>query len=440
MFDKYFQFGVATSSYQIEGTQLGDEKVNSIWDAFSKKEGAIADGTDGSIACEHLLRYKEDIALIKELGVDTYRFSISWARVFPMEGQVSNAGLDFYRNILEELKGNGIKASITMYHWDMPQWLYEKNKGWADRETAYLFLEYAKLLFDNFDDYADSWVTFNEPFCSACLGYLSGKHAPGHQNAEEYLRAVHTINLAHGLAIRYYKSKYKKPIGIVLNVSPVYTVDNSFNNQIVRNIQDALTNRMHLDPIFKGTYPIEFLATFLDRVKDFSFIKEDDFQICSERIDFLGINYYTRTYINYDKDSAILIQRVKTDIKKTSMGWEVTPDGLYDIIHRIREDYTDIPIIITENGSAWEDKLTDGRVEDEDRVEYLNSHLKIVEQLNAEGMNIAGYYAWSLLDNFEWADGYKMRFGLVYVDYETQKRYPKKSYYRYKEIVEKRNL
>ena len=244
MFDKYFQVGVATSSYQIEGTLLGDVKVNSIWDAFAKKDGAIADGKDGSIACEHVLRYKEDIALIKQLGVDTYRFSISWARVFPSEGNVSEEGLNFYRNILEELKLNGIKASITIYHWDMPQWVYEKNGGWCSRETAYIYLEYAKLLFDTFDEYADSWVTFNEPFCSTLLGYLAGTHAPGHKNPEEYLKAVHTINLAHGLAIRYYKSKYKKPIGIVLNVSPVYTLDNSFNNQIARNIQNADMNRM----------------------------------------------------------------------------------------------------------------------------------------------------------------------------------------------------
>lgn len=440
MFDKYFQFGVATSSYQIEGTQLGDEKVNSIWDAFSKKDGAIADGTDGSIACEHVLRYKDDISLIKELGVDTYRFSISWARIFPNEGCVSKAGLEFYKGILKELKKNGIKASITMYHWDMPQWLYEKNKGWVDRETAYIFLEYAKLIFDTFDEYADSWITFNEPFCSACLGYLVGSHAPGHQNAEEYLKAVHTINLAHGLAVRYYKLKYKKPIGIVLNVSPVYTISNSYNNFIVKNIQDAAINKMHLEPIFKGTYPIEYLVTFFDRVKDFDFIQEEDLEICSAEIDFLGINYYTRTYIEYDKDSRMLTKKIETDIKKTSMGWEVTPNGLYDIVHRIRKDYTSIPIIITENGSAWEDELIEGRVEDEDRVEYLDSHLRVVEQLNKEGMNIIGYYAWSLMDNFEWADGYKMRFGLIYVDYETQKRYPKKSYYRYKEIVEKRNL
>ena len=440
MFNKDFQFGVATSSYQIEGTQVNDENINSIWDSFAKVPDAISDGSDGSTACEHVLRYKEDVSLMKNLDIDIYRFSISWARIMPEKGIVSKEGLLFYRNLLKELKNNSIKASVTIYHWDLPQWIYEENGGWTCRDTAYLFLEYSKLLFDEFDEFVDSWVTFNEPFCSVYLGYLTGSHAPGHKNAVEYLKAAHTINLAHGLAVQYYKSNYKKSIGIVLNLSPAYTVDNSFNNKIAKEMQDASINRMHLDPIFKGSYPIDYLMSFGSLVNDFNFIKEDDLSLMCIEIDFLGINYYTRSYVEYNSDSQSRIKHVDTDIKKTAMGWEVTPNGLYDVVHRVRKDYTDIPIIITENGSAWEDKLIDGRVYDKDRIGYLNSHLEVVDILNNENMNIVGYYAWSFMDNFEWSYGYEKRFGLVYVDYETQKRYPKDSYYRYKEIVKNRKL
>lgn len=439
MFNKNFQFGVATSSYQIEGSKVKGANLNSIWDAFAKKQGTVEDGSDGSVACEHVIRYKDDISLMKKLGVDVYRFSISWTRIIPKEGEVSSEGLDFYFNLFKELKANGIKAAVTMYHWDMPQWIYEKNGGWTTRETAYLFLEYAKILFDNFDKHVDNWVTLNEPHVSAYLGYFSGEHAPGHKNAKEYFRAVHYLNLAHGLAVEYYKSNYNKPIGIVVNLLPVYTTGNYINNKIAQSILDATINRMHLDSIFKGLYPMDFLIHHAPQVEDYDFIKDSDSETISVDIDFLGINYYTRSYVKYGSASSP-VEGIPTELKRTTMGWEVYPDGLYDIIHRVRKEYTDIPIVISENGSAWKDNLIDGKVHDEDRIEYLNSHLGVVDKLNDEGMNIVGYFAWSFMDNFEWAFGYNQRFGIVYVDYETQKRYPKDSYYRYQEIIKNRKL
>ncbi len=440
MFNKEFEFGVATSSYQIEGSHCGETKIESIWDAFAKKEGAVADGSDGSRACEHLIKYKEDIALMKELGVDTYRFSISWPRIMPEEGKISKAGIDFYNNLLEELRENGIKASVTLYHWDLPQWIYERNGGWVSRETAFLFLEYAKLMFDTFDEYVENWVTINEPFCISYLGHLEGAHAPGHKNVKDYLHAAHTVNLAHGLAVKYYKSKYNKPIGFVVNLSPICTVDNSFINQIAVRMQDAVVNRMHLDPIFKGSYPMDYLMNFSHLVDDFGFIKEDDLELASQPIDFLGINYYTEECVQYDKESPTLVRRAMTDKRRTAMGWDISPEGLYEIVKRVRNDYTQIPIMITENGSAWDDTLEDGKVHDNERIDYLNSHLQTIVDLNNDDMNITGYYAWSFMDNFEWAYGYEKRFGIVYVEYETQKRYPKDSYFRYKEIVNSRKL
>lgn len=439
MFNKNFQFGVATSSYQIEGSKLNGANLNSIWDAFAKKQGVVEDGSDGSVACEHVIKYKEDIKLMKNLGIDVYRFSISWTRIMPKEGEISAEGLDFYFNLFKELKSNGIKTSVTMYHWDMPQWIYEKNGGWISRDTAHLFLEYAKVLFKNFDEYVDSWITLNEPHVSSYLGYMSGEHAPGHKNVKEYFKAVHYLNLAHGLAVEYYKSNYNRPIGIVLNLVPVYTIKDSVNNKIAQSILDATINRMHLDSIFKGSYPIDFLIHYAPQVGSYDFIKDRDMKIVSAEIDFLGINYYTRSYIKYGTASSP-IEGISTDIKRTTMGWEVYPEGLYDTVKRVRNEYTEIPIVISENGSAWKDELIDGRVNDEDRIDYLNSHLEVVAKLNEEDMNITGYFAWSFMDNFEWAFGYNQRFGIVYVDYDSQKRYPKDSYFRYQEIIKNRKL
>jgi len=440
MFDKNFQFGVATSSYQIEGTENRGKSIRSIWDCFAEKQGAIADGSNGSRACDHFNRYKEDVSLMKELGIDVYRLSISWARIMPEENVISEEGLEFYKNLLIELKENGIKASATLYHWDMPEWIYKKNDGWPCRDTADLFLEYAQRVFDALDEYVLNWVTFNEPFCSSFLGYLVGIHAPGHKDIQEYLHAVHFINIAHGMAVRYYKSKFSKPIGIVLNLYPVQTVDKSIKNKIAVNMQDALINRMHLDPIFEGTYPIDLLMKLASPEVSMDFIRDEDMELISQSIDFLGVNYYTRSYVQYDSQNESLIKRVEPEEKTTTMGWEVFPDGLYEVIARVRKDYTDIPIIITENGSAWKDELIDGKVLDDERSDYLVKHLKVIEKLNEDNMNVTGYYVWSFMDNFEWQFGFQQRFGLVYIDYETQTRYPKQSFYRYKDIIRNRKL
>ena len=440
MFTKDFIFGAATSSYQIEGTKTTSGYIESIWDEFSKKPGAILDKSDGKVACEHIKYYKEDIQLMKELNIDAYRFSISWPRIMPKEGEISQEGIDFYKNLLIELKEKGLKTSVTIYHWDLPLWIYEKNGGWISRDTAYLYLEYMKLVTREFDEYVDQWVTFNEPFCSSFLGYLTGDHAPGHRNETDYIKAVHHLHLAHGLAVDYYKKNYHKPIGIVLNLTHVYSSDNSYNNRMAIKLWDAISNTVYLDPLFKGKYPDHLMVLLSNKVSDFNFIMEGDLEIISNKIDFLGINYYTHCFVEFDATSKFLGRPAYTEHEKTAMNWDITPDALYDLVYRVRNEYTDIPIYITENGSAWDDKLEDGRVHDEGRINYLNLHLEVVEKLNQEGMNIAGYFAWSLMDNFEWAFGYAKRFGIIYVDYETQKRYPKDSYYRYKEIIKSREL
>ncbi|WP_461205463.1 GH1 family beta-glucosidase [Clostridium sp. DL1XJH146] len=440
MFSRDFIFGVATSSYQIEGTKTKDGYIESIWDDFAKKPGKILDKSDGKIACQHVKYYKEDVALMKRLGVDSYRFSISWARIMPKEGEISQEGIQFYKNLLLELKESGIKASVTMYHWDLPLWIYEKNGGWISRDTAYLFLDYVKVIVGKLDEYVDQWITLNEPLCSSFLGYLIGNHAPGHRDVTEYIKAVHHLNLAHGLAVDYYKNRYNKPIGIVLVLTQVYAADNSYNNKLAAKVSDAVGNRAFLDPIFKGKYPDDLMMLLSIKVSDFSFIEEGDLEIISSKIDFLGANFYTHTLVEYDPTNLLISRGVHTEHKKTGMDWDITPYALYDMVKRVRNDYTDIPIYITENGSAWDDKLDEGKVHDEDRINYLNDHLQIVSKLNDEGMNVVGYFAWSLMDNYEWAFGYVKRFGIVYVDYETQKRYPKDSYYRYQEIIKSRKL
>ncbi|WP_413376511.1 GH1 family beta-glucosidase [Alkalihalobacillus sp. 1P02AB] len=441
-FEKNFIFGTATSSYQIEGAFNEGGRTLSIWDTFSRKRGKVLNGDTGDRACEHYYRYEEDINLIKELGVDSYRFSIAWPRIFPEQGLYNEEGMNFYKSLLKKLCEAGIKPVATLYHWDLPMWAQDKG-GWVNRESVAWFLEYAMKCFEELDEYVFTWITHNEPWCASFLSYHLGVHAPGHTNIEEGLKAAHHILLSHGEAVKVFKNKLEleTPIGITLNLAPVYPASDTFNDRIAANNADGYTNRWFLDPLFKGAYPLDMVNLFSKHVHDFQFIQEGDLETISIDCDFFGINYYARELVEYNSLSTTLSSSAFSDFKKTGMGWDVSPKEFKELIGRLRKEYTDLPIYITENGAAYDDVLeSDGRVHDRERTNYIEQHLMAVQELNDEGMNIAGYYLWSLFDNFEWAFGYEKRFGIIYVDFETQNRYWKDSALRYKDIVKRRSL
>lgn len=441
-FDDQFTFGTATSSYQIEGGAAQDGRTPSIWDTFSRKPGKITNQDNGDQACDHYNRYLEDVQIIKSLGVESYRFSIAWSRIYPEEGKYNEAGMQFYQRLVQELKKNGIKPVVTLYHWDMPQWAYEKG-GWLNRQSLTWFLDYVTKVFEALDADVDSWITQNEPWCAAFLGYQEGVHAPGHTNVKESLIAAHHILVSHGQAVKLLKEKMGSttPIGITLNLSPIYSVDNEMNQVIARNNADGHKNRWFLEPIFKGAYPVDMINLFAKFVDDFSFIKSGDLETISVECDFFGINYYNRDLVEYNAISPFLFQEAHSDYQKTGMGWDISPEEFKDLIRRLRRDYTNLPIIITENGASYPDQLTeDKQIHDLERTAYIKQHLQAVAELNHEGMGISGYYVWSLFDNFEWAFGYDKRFGIVYVDFDTQERFLKDSATFYQKVVRERSV
>ncbi|WP_067842614.1 GH1 family beta-glucosidase [Amphibacillus sediminis] len=441
-FERHFTFGTATSSYQIEGATNQDGRTPSIWDTFSRQPGKVLNGDTGDQACDHYNRYREDVQLIKQLGVDSYRFSIAWPRIFPEQGRYNDAGMQFYRHLIKELRENGIQPVVTLYHWDLPQWAHEQG-GWLNRESITWFYHYAEKVFTELDSEVTSWITINEPWCAAFLGYQLGVHAPGHTNVEESIIAAHHMLVAHGKAVDLLKNKLKSktPIGITLNLSPVYTIDSSFNNEIARRNADGFKNRWFLDPIFKGCYPNDMINLFSKYVHDFSFIKSGDLATISVACDFFGINYYNRDLVEFSAQDPFMYQEAYSDYPKTGMGWDISPEEFKMLVRRLRDQYTDLPIVITENGAAYPDEVTDDHhVHDLERVDYLRQHLQAIAQLNEEGMNISGYYLWSLFDNFEWAFGYGKRFGIIYVDFNSQERILKDSAKFYQRIIQSREI
>lgn len=440
-FNKEFIFGVATSAYQIEGGWNKGGRTPSIWDEFCRTSGKVHNNDNGDVACDHYNLYREDIKLMKELGVDSYRFSIAWPRIFPQKGIYNEEGMNFYKDILKELKENGIKAAVTLYHWDLPMWAQELG-GWANRESIDWFLEYSKKCFKELDNEVYIWITHNEPWCISFLSNIIGEQAPGKNDITEALKVAHHVLLSHGEVVRLYrKIEGKHPIGLNLNLSPVYSKTDRYEDLLAANNYDVFFNRYFLDPVFKGRYPFELANLFHDKIEAFDFIKRGDFEIISEKCDFLSVNYYTRAFVEFDSNSPMLFKAAAPEYSVTAMGWEVYPRGLYDLIKRIRHDYTDLPIYIAENGCAYEDIVTqEGHIHDDDRIEYFKKHLQKVAELNNDGYNIAGYYAWSLMDNFEWANGYSKRFGLIYVDFESLKRIPKDSFDYYRSIIKAREI
>jgi beta-glucosidase len=422
-----FRFGVAMAAYQIEGAVDEDGRGESIWDVFCRRQGAIAGGDTGDVACDHYHRWREDLDIMAALGVESYRFSISWPRVQPDgRGPLNAAGVDFYRRLCEGLRERGIEPVATLYHWDLPQ-ARQAAGGWSARDTAERFAEYAALMADELD--VDAWITHNEPWVVAFLGHAEGVKAPGIRDWPTALRASHHLLLSHGLAAQALRGRHR---GITLNLAPVRSDD-----PVAAARMDGYLNRWFLDPVFRGWYPEDMVEHYERRYGPFDVVQEGDLAVISEPIDFLGINYYFPQRVRTDPARQPLeLSPVLPPPPTTAMGWEVDPDGLHELLLRVRRDYGNVPIYITENGAAFEDgPVVNGTLEDPRRVEYLRSHLGALARAVADGVDVRRYFAWSMLDNFEWEHGYSKRFGLVYVDYSTQRRVPKRSGLWYRDFI-----
>jgi len=441
-FEKNFIFGLATSSYQIEGAAAEDGRSPSIWDTFSKTPGKVYKGHTGDVACDHYHRYKEDVEILKEIGVNAYRFSISWPRIFPEYGKYNPKGMEFYKKIIDELIRNDIKPTVTLFHWDLPMWAYNMG-GWLNRDSVKWFQEYAVKVFEELNNSVKLWTTHNEPFCASVLGHDLGIHAPGHKNTREALIAAHHILLSHGAAVKAFrKFNFKdSKIGIILNLTSCYSVSDAKEDIDATFRYDGLANRWFLDPIFKASYPQDMKEVLIKLAGEFDFIKDGDLQKISIKNDFLGVNYYSRALVKFFQDSKLNYQSVKGNLKKTAMDWEIYPEGLYDIIIRLRKEYTRLPIYVAENGAAFNDVLSEEKqINDVERIDYIKGHLMKIVDLNQQGADIRGYYLWSLMDNFEWTYGYSKRFGIVYVDFKTQERILKDSALWYRKVIKNRTI
>ncbi|MCW8109138.1 GH1 family beta-glucosidase [Alteromonas ponticola] len=417
-----FTFGVATSSFQIEGAAASREE--SIWDRFCQQPGKILDGSNGKVACDHVNRWQEDLEIIASLNVDAYRFSVSWPRIIRANGSINQAGLDFYIALLDKLNAKGIKAYVTLYHWDLPQYL-EDEGGWLNRDTAFAFAQYVEVIVKAFGDRVYSYATLNEPFCSAYLGYEVGVHAPGKAKKEYGKKAIHHLLLAHGLAMKELRAHAPAAqSGIVLNFTPFYPASPSEEDARATELAHIHFNDWYIRPIVEGRYPALIEDIPQSHRPD---IQPGDLELIAQPIDYLGVNYYTRARIKCDAPNDPVHLPPPESSEQTAMGWEVYPRGLSDLLLQLHRDFTLPPIIITENGLASDDHLVNGEIDDQQRIRYLQDHLDAVAVAMDQGVNITGYFVWSLLDNFEWALGYEKRFGIVYVDYETQKRTLKNS-------------
>ncbi|HVA37864.1 MAG TPA: GH1 family beta-glucosidase [Candidatus Dormibacteraeota bacterium] len=424
-----FVWGAATSAYQIEGAVRADGRGPSIWDRFCATPGNIANGDAGDVACDHYRRFDEDVGLMAQLGLDAYRFSVSWPRVIPDGvGRVNQRGLDFYRRLVDRLVTVGIRPYVTLYHWDLPDVLQDRWGGWIGRDTADAFVEYADVVSHALGDGVEAWITLNEPWVSSWLSYGWGSHAPGYRDLQLGMQAAHHLLLAHGLAVPVIRRNTPRAeVGITLNFSAIDSAsDDPLDVQAAR-AADVNVNLWFLDPIFHGTYHEHSLVPESHAALR---IRDGDMAIIKAPIDFLGVNYYTRFTIRFNLSGATPFgDYVEVPhAKRTTMGWEIHPDGLYDTLARVQERCAPAKIYVTENGAAFPDTVSEnGEIRDPERIAYLQSHLDQVRRAIDAGIPVAGYFAWSLLDNFEWTEGYRQRFGLVYVDYATQRRIVKES-------------
>ncbi|MFG1623718.1 GH1 family beta-glucosidase [Kribbella sp. NPDC049227] len=432
-----FAWGAATASYQVEGAVATDGRGPSIWDTFAHTPGRIADGTTGDVADDHYRLFAEDIRLLADLGLTAYRFSIAWSRIIPAGSGVTNPdGLAFYRRLAEACLENGVTPYATLYHWDLPQPL-EDAGGWLVRDTAERFRDYSAITHAGLSDVIKHWMTLNEPWCSAFLGYGNGEHAPGRTEGTDALKAVHHLLLGHGLALDAIRSD-EGTYGIALNPAPIHAASDSAADLDAARRIDGLRNRMFLDPLLAAKYPADVLED--TGLTDWFAEQEADLPLIGAPLDFIGVNYYCPTTVAAPEGpisspgqpstqpGSENVVAVDTGLPRTQMGWPIQATGLRDILVTINKLAPELPLYVTENGAAYLDELTaDGTVEDDERQEYLEQHIAVCRDLVSEGFPLKGYFAWSLMDNFEWAWGFSRRFGIVYVDYATQQRTVKKS-------------
>jgi len=435
-FPNGFLWGAATAAYQVEGSPLADGAGPSIWHRFVHTPGLVRDGDTGDVACDHYRRWAEDVALMRELGLQAYRFSTSWSRVLPHgTGTVNADGLGFYDRLVDALLAKGIEPIITLYHWDLPAALDDRG-GWLNPDISSWFSDYARVMFAKLGDRVKKWATLNEPWVVTDGGYLHGALAPGHRNKYEAPIATHNLLRAHGAAVQCYRAEGKNEIGIVINIEPKHPASSDSADIAATKRADAYMNRQYLDPVFLGAYPDEMTEIFGDAWPKWP---AEDFDLIRQPIDFLGVNYYTRSVTRFDphhwplKASA---QRQKY-ATYTETSWEVFPAGLTETLLWVKQRYGDTPLYVTENGAAFFDppKAIDGRVEDPLRVHYLREHIGAVGDAIKHGVDVRGYMVWSLFDNLEWSLGYSKRFGIVHVDFETQKRTPKDSARFYSKVI-----
>ncbi|MEV6980290.1 GH1 family beta-glucosidase [Sphaerisporangium sp. NPDC051017] len=459
VFPEGFVWGAATASYQIEGAVRDDGRALSVWDTFARTPGKVAFGHTGDVACDHYHRYADDVRLMTDLGLRAYRFSISWPRVQPDgTGPINPRGLDFYDRLVDELAAAGITPYVTLYHWDLPQTLEDRG-GWTSRDTSYRLAEYAEAVYARLGDRVSNWATLNEPWVQAFLGYGSGIHAPGRTDAASALRATHHFLLAHGLATQALRAAGAQEIMLAVNSSPVITPAQSADPgaelseadaEAVHRV-DCLLNKQILDPVLRGAYPEEVLA-IVERHGGLDHIHDGDLADIHQRPDLIGINYYNPCIVRsspgepanpaWPGTEDILFDRV--DAPKTAMDWPIVPTGLSRLLVRLSNDYPEVGLMVTENGAAFDDVVTKDatgeHVHDTDRTAYLESHLRAVHAAIEAGADMRGYLVWSLLDNFEWAEGYNRRFGIVHVDYATQRRLPKDSALWYRGVIRENGL
>jgi len=457
-FPEGFVLGAATAAYQIEGAAAEDGRTPSIWDTYSLVPGMVANGHTGSVATDHYHRYRDDVALMKRLGLGAYRFSVSWSRVQPDGAGPGNpAGLDFYRRLVDELLSAGITPWLTLYHWDLPQPI-EDAGGWPSRDTAGRFAEYAALVHSALGDRVQHWTTLNEPWCSAFLGYGSGDHAPGRREPAAAVQAAHHLLLGHGLATQAMRAQGRgSDVGITLNLYAVTPASDRQADVEAARRMDGVCNRFWLDPVLLGHYPADVVAD-LAPVSDMSHVRDGDLEIISQPLSMLGVNYYSRHTVAAPEpgpdgvidwragDGAANIgsegvEFVNTGVPVTAMDWAIDAPGLTEVLQGVAANYPRVPLYVTENGAAFADEVgPDGTVDDQDRVAYVDAHLRACQDAIRAGVPLGGYFAWSLLDNFEWAWGYTRRFGLVHVDYATQARTPKASAHYYAEVIRRHEL
>ncbi|MEO6191709.1 MAG: GH1 family beta-glucosidase [Thermoanaerobaculia bacterium] len=430
-----FLWGAATSAYQVEGSPLADGAGPSIWHRFTRTPWLVPSGDNGDVACDHYRRYEEDVQLMRDLGLGAYRFSVSWSRVLPEgRGRVNEKGLDFYRRLVDALLANGIRPLITLYHWDLPAALDDRG-GWLNRDVVDWFAEYAQVMVRALDDRVQMWSTLNEPWVVTDGGYLHGALAPGHRNLFEAPIASHHLLLAHAAAVEAYRAEGKHQIGLVVNLEPKVPASDSEEDLAAVLRADAYMNRQYLDPVIHGRYPDEMREIFGEAWPEFS---AEDLARIRQPIDFLGVNYYKRGVTRFDA-TALPVRASEVRQKRhvyTETSWEVYPSGLTDTLVWVKEHYGDIPLYITENGAAFYDPPTaDGEVQDPLRVDYLRTHLRAAREAIDRGVDLRGYFVWSLFDNLEWSLGFAKRFGIVHVDFDTLKRTPKASARLYSEVI-----